>query len=683
MMRSRLFTRVLIALTVLFGCSAALSAVVSAWSLASTLDAQYRSKGTAIAETVASASIDDILMHADAAVLQTLVDQYAEIEGVGYILVVNHQGEILAHTFVPEVPAELRRPIGELSSPQVRRVHLPEEGTFLDIAAPILNGEIGQVHVGMDQKTIDAAFWDAVGRQGVMGVGIGLLAVLAAWFLVNRITEPLRQLTGQARKVAVLESDYSSIQPMAEELAPITGRGDEVGQLARALVHMIEAVTAREQHLKWAEESLRRSELYFRSLIENVTDVIVLLDAHGLVRYISPSLHELLDFSHREWTGRDLTLLVHPDDREAFQAAVRKCAALTPDGADSDRHHRASVEVRMVAANGAVRIVDASLCNLLADPAVAGVVVTLRDITDRKRTFELRRAKEAAEEASRLKSQFLANISHEIRTPMNHIMGMTELALMTNLDDEQRDYLQTAKAAEDNLLAILSDVLDFSNLEAGKLEIEAAPFRLRDLLGDVLKLLAIRARQGAGAGLRGGGGRSRPAPGRRQPPAASAAAPCGQRHQVHAVRRGGGDCETRNRTNRTHGTYQSYFGPGAAALRGQRHRHRHRGGEAQGDLRAVRPGRRFDDALLWWNGSRIGDRAFARGIDGRPDVGDELARRGECVSLHGPARGGRRSAAEPRRGTSASAGCASWWWTTTRPTGESWRRCCATGRWRR
>jgi PAS domain S-box-containing protein len=227
-------------------------------------------------------------------------------------------------------------------------------------------------------------------------------------------------------------------------------------------------------------EELNKQKIELETIFETSKDAIAIIDLESNFLHSNKAYIELAGYTKEELLKTSFLAFSVPEDLERSKQAIDKSIQY-----GFVENHEQSCYNK----DGDIFTINTSMAML---PDKKRMLITAKNITDevilRK---ELILSKDAAEEANKFKSEFLANMSHEIRTPMNAIIGMTNLALESELNNTQHNYVNKANIAAESLLGIINDILDFSKIEAGKLELSKDHFRLREVISHTLHLMSV------------------------------------------------------------------------------------------------------------------------------------------------------------------------------------------------
>ncbi|MCA0756843.1 response regulator [Paenibacillus sp. N4] len=231
---------------------------------------------------------------------------------------------------------------------------------------------------------------------------------------------------------------------------------------------------------------LSKTEAQARIVRETSIDTMITFDRNGMILMANPALERMFGYREEEVAGKPMSLLIPAfteidymrDASEPETGMLGRLIEVSPRRKDG-RLFEAEIQI------GTAKVDDEQI-----------YACTISDITQRKQyEKEIVAAMEAAEIASRAKSEFLAMVSHEIRTPMNGVLGMTALLLETELTDEQTEYADIIQKSGDALLSVINDILDYSKIESGKMELEEVPFQMKTCIEETFDLFTMKSKQ--------------------------------------------------------------------------------------------------------------------------------------------------------------------------------------------
>ncbi len=451
---------------ILFVSTVVLSAVI-AINEREMLRHSLMTKGQSLASFIANISADPLILK-DVIHLDDIANEAKKDEDILYVIIRNSQGDIITSQYssinyqAPRLKAILQELPRDRELPDIIAA-IKKNEAVTEISAPILSGPhtIGKVTIGISQHDI---------RKQIVKTILFVIALnLAVAFAL-----------GTVLFVASKKMIFNPVAELAHAASALAG-GDLSTQVKVKTIGEVQMLVNSFNQMAWDLEKTTVSKKTLQTILDSMPYGIIIIDKEKKIQTANHAALSLMGYeSEDEIAGMTCNNTLCPAEKD-------KCPIL-------DLKQQLDRSEKILVTKDGKRIPILKTVIPLSLDGKDVLLEAVIDITERKRAEkELIEARYAAEESNRLKSEFLANMSHEIRTPMNGILGMTSLALDTELTEEQRDYLITAQNSGYALLDIINNILDFSKIEASRLTLDVMDFNLRLTVEGVADILAPQA----------------------------------------------------------------------------------------------------------------------------------------------------------------------------------------------
>ncbi|MHC1700348.1 MAG: EAL domain-containing protein [Humidesulfovibrio sp.] len=418
-----LFLRLLVFMVAAFGVMAAATSLLSGRELHNSMVREYEGRAVALARSIADGNTETLLSQ-NAGAIQAAIDLHQEMGGLSYILVVDAQGVVVAHTFTPGVPEEVMALVREAPGKahfgaghetRTLTLPLPLDTEVIHVAQPVLGGKGGCVHIGLDKKPIRAAIGQAVLRQQLLTLGVFLAFVALAFFFIRGITGPLSKLADYAQRVA--GHDFSATCEVRSD--------DEIGSLAEAMRSMAGQISGHvsqlEQSVSAATSGLEDALGSLSAIVGNIADGLLVVDEAGRIVRHNPALLRM--FGMENMFGADGQDLTGRACSEVFGAQVGEVVTRSrnaPEGATAELH-----EVLATRPDGSQFPAEITMSRVPLSGGAAQVCI-LRDISVAKKAEQEREQSRALLErmvAERTRDLSRANIQLKIEVAERKVVG--------------------------------------------------------------------------------------------------------------------------------------------------------------------------------------------------------------------------------------------------------------------